>query len=199
MLRVGLVLGLCRFPEYARGGIRFWDFVDGLPSSGGKLPRWGKIFLVLVGLNSLPLVFIPLFHLCLCCDLVLHVFRWIRSDINMSDTHSRHNELGSHSPSTAAIQRAESTRDLSDPEGKPVKTFDKAVEIAEKDQSGNRDASIDGGSMKPTYDHTRRKLKPRHLQLIGIGGTIGTALYVQIGNNLRTSGPASLFLGFSLW
>jgi len=25
------------------------------------------------------------------------------------------------------------------------------------------------------YDHTKRKLKPRHIQLIGIAGTIGTA------------------------
>lgn len=117
----------------------------------------------------------------------------------MSNTHSQQNELGSHSPIAAAIQHAESPRDFPDPEGKPLKMPDKTVEITEKDPSGNRDASIDGGSMKPTYDHTRRKLKPRHLQLIGIGGTIGTALYVQIGNNLRTSGPASLFLGFSIW
>ena len=27
--------------------------------------------------------------------------------------------------------------------------------------------------------HVHRKLKSRHIQLIGIGGTIGTALYVQ--------------------
>jgi amino acid transporter len=121
--------------------------------------------------------------------------RWIRSTINMS----QNNEHVSHSAVTAAIQRAESPCDFPDPEGKLVKTFDKSVGIAEKDASGNRDTSIDGGFMKPTYDHTRRKLKPRHLQLIGIGGTIGTALYVQIGNNLRTSGPGSLFLGFSLW
>ena len=32
-----------------------------------------------------------------------------------------------------------------------------------------------------TGDSTHRKLKPRHIQLIGIGGTIGTALFVQIG------------------
>ncbi|KAJ5683234.1 Amino acid/polyamine transporter I [Penicillium macrosclerotiorum] len=98
----------------------------------------------------------------------------------------------------AAIQHAESPR-INDPEGKPAKLTHKTVEIPEKDSLNHRDASIDGGSMKPTYDHTRRKLKPRHLQLIGIGGTIGTALYVQIGSNLRTSGPASLFLGFSIW
>ncbi|KAL9038846.1 MAG: hypothetical protein Q9214_005120 [Letrouitia sp. 1 TL-2023] len=39
----------------------------------------------------------------------------------------------------------------------------------------------DDNSLKPVYDSTHRKLKPRHIQLIGIGGTIGTALYVQIG------------------
>ncbi|KAK8216011.1 amino acid permease [Phyllosticta capitalensis] len=48
-------------------------------------------------------------------------------------------------------------------------------------------------------DHTRRKLKPRHIQLIGIGGTIGTALYVQIGKGLLNGGPASLFLAFTIW
>lgn len=103
----------------------------------------------------------------------------------------------SHTPMTAAIQRAESPRDA-DPESKPTKGVDKGAEVTEKD-SIDRNDSIDGGSMKHTYDHTRRKLKPRHVQLIGIGGTIGTALYVQVGNNLRTSGPASLFLGFSIW
>ncbi|KAI1437439.1 amino acid permease/ SLC12A domain-containing protein [Xylaria sp. CBS 124048] len=48
-------------------------------------------------------------------------------------------------------------------------------------------------------DGTHRNLKPRHIQLIGIGGTIGTALYVQIGQGLIKGGPASLFLGFVLW
>ncbi|RYP09953.1 hypothetical protein DL765_008267 [Monosporascus sp. GIB2] len=44
-----------------------------------------------------------------------------------------------------------------------------------------------------------RKLKARHIQLIGIGGTIGTALYVQIGRGLMQGGPASLFIAFSFW
>ncbi|KAI1342301.1 amino acid transporter [Xylariaceae sp. FL0016] len=48
-------------------------------------------------------------------------------------------------------------------------------------------------------DGTHRKLKPRHIQLIGIGGTIGTALYVKIGQGLLQGGPASLFIAFSLW
>jgi amino acid transporter len=32
-----------------------------------------------------------------------------------------------------------------------------------------------------------------------IGGTIGTALYVQIGRGLLNGGPASLFIAFTLW
>ncbi|KAI4214603.1 MAG: hypothetical protein LQ351_003020 [Letrouitia transgressa] len=56
----------------------------------------------------------------------------------------------------------------------------------------------DENSLKPVYDSTHRKLKPRHIQLIGIGGTIGTALYVQIGEGLINGGPASLFMAFTI-
>ncbi|OTB02636.1 hypothetical protein M426DRAFT_13421 [Hypoxylon sp. CI-4A] len=48
-------------------------------------------------------------------------------------------------------------------------------------------------------DGTHRQLKSRHIQLIGIGGTIGTVLYVQIGRALLEGGPGSLFIAFSLW
>jgi amino acid transporter len=55
------------------------------------------------------------------------------------------------------------------------------------------------GSVREVNDSTHRKLKSRHIQLIGIGGTIGTALYVQIGRGLMNGGPGSLFLAFTLW
>ncbi|KAI9734258.1 MAG: hypothetical protein M1834_002362 [Cirrosporium novae-zelandiae] len=64
------------------------------------------------------------------------------------------------------------------------------------DVEGRRDSL---SSVQPTYDHTHRQLKSRHIQLIGIGGTIGTALYVNIGKGLINGGPASLFLAFTLW
>lgn len=44
-----------------------------------------------------------------------------------------------------------------------------------------------------------RRLKPRHVQLIGIGGTIGTVLFVQIATPLSKGGPASLFIAFAAW
>jgi len=42
--------------------------------------------------------------------------------------------------------------------------------------SVTRDASADVEVVHSTfkYDHTKRKLKARHIQLIGIAGTIGT-------------------------
>ncbi|CAJ0550236.1 Ff.00g101660.m01.CDS01 [Fusarium sp. VM40] len=48
-------------------------------------------------------------------------------------------------------------------------------------------------------DETHRRLKSRHIQLIGIGGTIGTVLFVQIGKGLMQGGPGSLFIAFSFW
>ncbi|KAI1974688.1 general amino acid permease agp2 [Ophidiomyces ophidiicola] len=70
----------------------------------------------------------------------------------------------------------------------------------EKSVPSSQHASIqeDVGD-RPTIDMTHRKLKPRHIQLIGIGGSIGTALFVQIGKGLLSGGPGSLFLAFTLW
>ncbi|RDA85539.1 hypothetical protein CP532_3301 [Ophiocordyceps camponoti-leonardi (nom. inval.)] len=55
-------------------------------------------------------------------------------------------------------------------------------------------------------DATHRNLKSRHVQLLGIGGTIGTVLFlyssaaqVQIGKGLIDGGPGSLFLAFAFW
>lgn len=62
-----------------------------------------------------------------------------------------------------------------------------------------RRASVASHNISGVHDDTHRKLKPRHIQLIGIGGTIGTALYVQIGRGLLNGGPGSLFIAFSFW
>lgn len=43
-----------------------------------------------------------------------------------------------------------------------------------------------------------RKLKGRHLQMIAIGGSIGTGLFVGSGRALATGGPASLLIAFGL-
>lgn len=75
-----------------------------------------------------------------------------------------------------------------------------SVMAAIKDNYGIAEIhTSDGSSIKQGVDFTHRKLKPRHIQLIGIGGTIGTALYVNIGRGVLNGGPASLFLAFTIW
>ncbi|PQE30623.1 general amino acid permease AGP2 protein [Rutstroemia sp. NJR-2017a WRK4] len=60
-------------------------------------------------------------------------------------------------------------------------------------------ASLGSPVLETTHDSTHRQLRPRHIQLIGIGGTIGTALFVSIGKGLINGGPGSLFLAFTIW
>ncbi|KAK3168014.1 hypothetical protein OEA41_004460 [Lepraria neglecta] len=43
-----------------------------------------------------------------------------------------------------------------------------------------------------------RKLKGRHLQMIAIGGSIGTGLFVASGKSLSNGGPASVLIAYSL-
>lgn len=48
-------------------------------------------------------------------------------------------------------------------------------------------------------DHLQRHLGNRQIQLIAIGGTIGTALFVSIGAGLMAGGPGSLFIAYTLY
>lgn len=123
----------------------------------------------------------------------------------MLDPDSKNAEIISHVPLAAAItQRRHAEKPdgdrIFDPEWATGTADAVAGDVSEKTADVNyRDESIDDGSLKLAVDYTRRKLKPRHINLIGIGGTIGTALYVQIGEGLRNGGPASLFLAFTIW
>lgn len=44
----------------------------------------------------------------------------------------------------------------------------------------------------------KRHLKSRHVQMIAIGGAIGTGLFVGSGASLRTAGPAGLLIGYAI-
>lgn len=52
---------------------------------------------------------------------------------------------------------------------------------------------------KDNGDDLQRRLDNRQIQLIAIGGSIGTALFVSIGGGLAAGGPGSLFLAFSIY
>lgn len=65
-----------------------------------------------------------------------------------------------------------------------------------KDQSSVY--SVSTLSTSESSNHLQRRLRGRHVQLLGIGATIGSALFVAIGKGLQY-GPLSLFLGFLVW
>lgn len=48
-------------------------------------------------------------------------------------------------------------------------------------------------------DGLQRRLDNRQIQLVAIGGSIGTALFVSIGGGLAKGGPASLFLAYTIY
>ena len=43
----------------------------------------------------------------------------------------------------------------------------------------------------------QRRLKSRHLQMIAIGGTIGTGLFIGSGGALAKSGPAGALIAYT--
>ena len=74
---------------------------------------------------------------------------------------------------------------------------------------GSEPASGEKGSenYSPNPDHAehgeirtvqlKRKLQSRHLQMIAIGGTIGTGLFIGSGGALATSGPAGALIAYA--
>lgn len=140
----------------------------------------------------------------------------------MSNSNSDFNHV-SHAPMATAVSQGDSgleTHALKNRTGNQSDLPEKNVVVEDDEES------IRSGPHKPVYDHTHRRLKPRHVQLIGmieqefiwsytaytedptdwrwphatgIGGTIGTVLYVQIGQTLQEGGPGSLFIAFTIW
>ncbi|KAL8409749.1 hypothetical protein RB594_007996 [Gaeumannomyces avenae] len=82
---------------------------------------------------------------------------------------------------------------------------------ADEKDTGSRTPSLSSGSNRPSgsssnnqplvgnVDKLQRHLTNRHLQLIAIGGSIGTGLFVSIGTGLQRGGPASLFLAYMIY
>jgi amino acid transporter len=61
---------------------------------------------------------------------------------------------------------------------------------------GPRD--VQEGVMASNADNLQRHLGNRQIQLIAIGGSIGTALFVSIGTGLYHGGPGSLLIAFTV-
>lgn len=64
------------------------------------------------------------------------------------------------------------------------------------------DYDVDAGALpnpRPVQsDLLRRALSARQVQMIAIGGTIGTGLFLGTGKSLATGGPASILIAYSI-
>ncbi|KAI1336372.1 amino acid permease/ SLC12A domain-containing protein [Xylariaceae sp. FL0016] len=65
--------------------------------------------------------------------------------------------------------------------------------------SGSQHPGVILSSSGHPLNETKRGLSPRHVQLMAIGGSIGTGLWVGIGSVLSEAGPLSLVLGYMFW
>ena len=54
------------------------------------------------------------------------------------------------------------------------------------------------GDRSVVADRLARKLSARQVQMIAIGGTIGTGLFLGTGKSLATGGPASMLIAYAL-
>jgi yeast amino acid transporter len=61
------------------------------------------------------------------------------------------------------------------------------------------DHDVQQGTILDNADGLHRRLSNRQIQLLAIGGSIGTALFVSIGNGLAAGGPGSLFIAYTLY
>lgn len=65
--------------------------------------------------------------------------------------------------------------------------------------TGSPDLNVVEGRVADNADGLHRLLNNRQIQLIAIGGSIGTALFVSIGGGLARGGPAGLFLAYTIY
>lgn len=70
------------------------------------------------------------------------------------------------------------------------------------EMKAEKPSTADGEVLAGTVTYSsqlQRRLGNRQIQLIAIGGSIGTAVFVSIGTGLAHGGPASLFLAYTLY
>ena len=80
--------------------------------------------------------------------------------------------------------------------GKFSDQYGSSVEMSSSDPTVN---DVRNGHINDNVDQLQRRLGNRQIQLIAIGGSIGTALFVSIGGGLYKGGPGSLFLAYTFY
>lgn len=74
------------------------------------------------------------------------------------------------------------------------------VSIDPEKQSAAQDYVVSDGPVNPLVNAEKlaRRLSGRQVQMIAIGGTIGTGLFLGTGQSLANGGPASMLIAYAI-
>lgn len=61
------------------------------------------------------------------------------------------------------------------------------------------ESDVAPGTMLDSHHSLHRRLNNRQIQLIALGASIGTGLFISISSGLADGGPGSLFIGFVVY
>lgn len=59
-------------------------------------------------------------------------------------------------------------------------------------------SQVERAALATSQSPLSKSLKPRHVQMIAIGGSIGTGLFIGSGSSLATGGPANVLLSYAV-
>lgn len=76
---------------------------------------------------------------------------------------------------------------------------EKKAEYVSNSPDAHDIVTYEDGEISENADNLQRRLNNRQIQLIAIGGSIGTALFVSIGGGLHSGGPGSLFIAYFIY
>ena len=69
-----------------------------------------------------------------------------------------------------------------------------AEEALDQEAQSSQDSQL--GSSGHGRNAVQRQLKPRHVSMIALGGTIGTGLFIGIESPLRNAGPVGALISY---
>lgn len=72
--------------------------------------------------------------------------------------------------------------------------FDGGINVMDRTPS-----AVQQGVLHENIDNLHRRLGNRQIQLIAIGGSIGTAIFISIGSALAAGGPGSLLIAYTFY
>ena len=81
--------------------------------------------------------------------------------------------------------------------GSPRVSSEKSQAVSHLESTHDKDDTT--FIVSSTADSLHRDLSNRKVQLVAVGSSIGTALFLSIGGVLNKTGPGSLFLGFAVY